>query len=67
MQGFRLGFDAYEFNMWACYPKACEVISPLIPHNALLEEIIEFVVQRKKRLKVVLKLTNSVLSTSLKK
>lgn len=41
--GFTASFNAYKFIIRAHYPKANEAIRPLIPQNALLEEIVDFV------------------------
>lgn len=55
MQGYNANFNVYEFIMHACYAQVDEVIALPIPHNALLKVIIDFVMQRKRRLEDALK------------
>lgn len=66
-QGFNVNFNVCEFIIWACYPKGGEVIGLPIPQNASLEEIIDFVIQMKKRLEEALKCVDFVLPPFLKK
>lgn len=67
LQGFNAGFNVCKFIVRAHYPNVGEAIWSLIPWNTSPEEILDFVVQRKKRLEEALKLADVVLPPFLKK